>query len=73
MIAKVLGDSFLFLRVTKIKKKVRELLGPSSKLTTLFTVPAWGPGREKKETNFVSHQTIMARRVAILTLVHAVS
>ena len=73
MIAIFLENSFLFLGVTKIKKKVRELLAPSLKLTTLFTVPVKGPDREKKETKSVSHQNIMARRVAIFTLVHEVS
>ena len=45
----LLEDFFRLLRVTKIKKKVRELRAPPPTPATLFTTPAKGPNREPKE------------------------
>ena len=68
-VARVLEDSFLFLGVTTSKKKVRERLATPPTPTTLFTTPALGPKQEPRETKPPVHQTMMARRVAILALV----
>ena len=54
VMARVLEDSFLFLRVPKLMKKVRALLAPPPTPATLFTTLTWGPKRGPKETKPLS-------------------
>ena len=60
--AKVLAD------VNKMINKSRAPLAPPPTPTTLFTTPAYGSTKEAKEIKSLSRKTMMARRVAILTL-----
>ena len=54
VMATLLNDFFLSPRLTKIKKKVRELLEPPPTDATLFTTPALGPRRKPKEAKSLS-------------------
>ena len=69
VMARVWEDILLFLSVTNIKKKMCELLAPPSTPATLFTTPALGATREPKEIKPLSYKALIARRVALLTLV----
>jgi hypothetical protein len=71
LMARGLKNSFLFLRVMKMKKKVHAFLKPPPTLATLFTTPATGPKREPKETQSLSCLPMKARRVAFWTLVQS--
>ena len=74
MMAKLLENFFLFLRVTEIKKKVRDFLAPFPDPRPSSPHLHRGPKENRKRPSlFLSHQNMMARRLAILTLVHAVS